>query len=351
MRWHVLAAISCGLAITTKIAWPVGLIYIIAAYAGYEGSITTRVRQVFSGRNFWTFALVLTAVTALTGPALWRLSELDPQNLALDSYFHPDPSAWRAVDLWSAFPNGRYSSGLVLNLILAIGPVTYALGIVGLALRRVPGRDLAMWGVFTLASLFPILIMTLARSPMLFTLCTPLFALACGALFNGWCARGKRPVATAARFCAVGFVLAFAVYQFNAVTAAVAGAVSARGEALEILGPDHKRTMENTALLVSNGLTSGQGLDAKRLKTQIFERDFRYILALDSYFINFSHNKNRPEYVRQYVFFEKMLNGCSPYKVLWKKTIDFPLKFLFWGDQALYTFYLFEKRGHVQDTP
>ncbi len=97
--------------------------------------------------------------------------------------------------------------------------------------------------------------------------------------------------------------------------------------------------------LVLSSTTEGLGIDPCNVDRGVEALSPNYILALNSYLLNFCKYKNNDNYERQCDYFQRLMSGDAGYEVIWKSSIEIPLLKLFFFDPEMsYTYYFLKKQ-------
>jgi hypothetical protein len=340
--WHVAAAAGCALAVTTKF-YPFHFLIYFAALAVREraaggGGIGAAARGILTDRRVWLFAAAAAALVLLTWP-VWMKIGLSPAKSARDIYFQEAPTHHRAVGEWTAFPYGRLSYGLLVVMPFAAGLVNYAGTAAALALRAVPGRALLMWGMPAAAYLAAIFGMTLVRSPWFFTMCVPFTALASALAMKRLSGMLRFRGAAIFKAAMLAPLAALSIYHSVSLTQFFINYYSI----IRVQKTEHKGEI---VLLVNSAMHS---LEPGRIRESVEEKRPRFLLVFDSYLLNFCKFGHNPQYGRQCAYLRDLEGGRTEYRLVWRRTADYPLRTLNPDPESSSTFLLFERSGRGPD--
>jgi hypothetical protein len=335
--WHIIAAVSCGLAITTKYNLMPLTTYLFAimysAFYENKSGMKAAMAGVVRNKNTWIFTAVFIAIILLTWTTIWDIGTF-LQITSSDLYGLPYPTFFRSVDEFFSFPYGRYSYSLSTIIPFGMGIFNFVLALLAMIFRLIPRKLLVIWGGSSLLYLIFVQSITLARPPYLFTPMMP-FLIICSVLFiRYFFSAGKKYFLKIAGSVLIITALIVSVIQFPALYNAVRGMV----EAFRFAGSIGK----SIVVLIHSEYTSIQGIDLTDFEGSINRIKPEYILTLDSYFYNFK-KYDRPEYNKQFYYYEMLTRGQIGYGIEWQRPVNIPLKKLFIDPELSFTYTLFKR--------
>lgn len=183
--WHVIAAVSCALSVTTKYNVLIFIIYlsgiVLSVKKERNDTIIEKITTVLKNKNILIFSSVVTLVILITWPTIWQIQETI-KSMSTDIYRLPYPSFMRAVDEWFSFPYGRYSYSLTTMIPIALGICNYLFALLALGIKLVPRQLLITYGLYSSIYIVVCNSLTLVNPPYMYTPIIP-FMIICTVFF------------------------------------------------------------------------------------------------------------------------------------------------------------------------
>lgn len=342
-RWHVIAAVACGLGVSTKYNIALVSIYLSGLVIVYvfnrEGRLLNRLISLFRSSNGWIFIGVFVVTVLISWPDIWRYPP--PSDVLKDDlYFCSLPTYWRCVDEPFAFPYGRYSYTFLHSIPFAVGIFNYAFFWLALVFRAIPARVLGLWGVFTAVFLIVPIHATLTRTPWTFTCCVPLFSIAGALFFNSLLNKWKGPAAKVVVYTFACFAILVSATQYTTFVDWYYARLL-----IPKAANDSKENSTDRVYAFLHCLSprtySVNGDFAKSVE----QGKPKYILVLDAYLYNICKYKENPVYNLQCEYLKKLISEKEGYKILWTKSIDIPFKELFFDPEVSMTYYFLKRQA------
>lgn len=277
-------------------------------------------------------ALVVMAAGTVPGPK-------DVAILKGKAYLAPFPSAFRATDSWNLL-YGSMTYPLFILMPAFIGLACYTLGWLGAFSRTVPRALLYCLGAFSLAYFLFFTGVTLVRLPWNYGVLVPFFCF-CAVFFIRYAwkritSRRLLPLKAGA----LALVLASTLYQ-SATFPVILWESHEFLIALHRFGIDR----DEVAYLTDMECTRDAGINPRHLKRDLLDKMPDYFYLIDQYRASFCKYADDPDFMRQCVFFNELLAGQTPYRLLWRNDVWFPYRSLFRLDPGFcFNGYLFERR-------
>lgn len=310
-RWHALAAVAAGLAVSTKV-----LFYPALLYAINHLFLAHRERRLRIGPAL-VFASVFLLTVLATWTNLWIFDEVI-RSWHGDRYFIPGAAPWTAVDETWALLYGRYGSFVSMTMPMSIGLFGVVTFLASVAFRTWTRWLGWVFGIGTLLYLFIALTAMRPRVPHPFTPYFPFMVVASVTFFR-WLTRHPLTAGRGAGRALIAFLLlvAFGSYAYSASWMTSFWTGFQRFRQL-----DEMLYERDDSELVTFPETYEARSD-QTLRDLLATRRPAFVLLYSSFIHNMCKYRTRPIYQDNCAFFQELLSGDAGYRIL--ETFELPL--------------------------
>lgn len=348
--WHVIAAVSCALSVTTKYNVLIFIIYLSGIVLSIKNerndTIIEKITTVLKNKNILIFSSVVTLVILITWPTIWEIKETI-KSMSTDIYRLPYPSFMRAVDEWFSFPYGRYSYSLTTMIPVALGICNYLFALLALGMKLVPKQLLITFGIYSLIYIVINNSLTLVNPPYMFTPIIP-FMIICAVFFMKYFFESGQTVVY--KMAGTIFIISSiicSIIQYPTMYNGLKAGMDIQYKYM-LITKEEKDQNKKLLYLFSSEASVKQGIDIKDIEGSVNKIKPDYIITLNSYFLNFRKYSN-PDYKKQYAFYEKLKNGQTYYMCIWDVPVEAPLKILFIDPEMSIDYTLFKRINRGSD--